>query len=90
MSRHVRDADGLVVAGHVLAPFTADQVASLNAYQVAGVCHPFTCGNDSGHHVLVAFFDEGWRCLDCDYTQNWAHAWMADWSWPRAGVHSGQ
>jgi hypothetical protein len=28
------------------APFTSEQVESLNAYQVSGVMHPFTCGND--------------------------------------------
>lgn len=70
-----------VVAGHALAPFTADQAASLNAYQHGGVMHEFTCGNDSRHFPLVALIGDGWTCLDCDYTQNWAHDWMADWTW---------
>jgi hypothetical protein len=30
----------------VSAPFTDDQVASLNAYQAEGAWHPFTCGID--------------------------------------------
>jgi hypothetical protein len=70
----------------VEAPFTPDQVASLNAYQVAGVMHPFTCGgghtNGCGEVRLIAA-EDGWRCASdtCDYRQGWAHAFMADWSW---------
>jgi len=81
VSRHIRvQGEPFIVAGHALAPFTPDQVESLNGYQVAEVFHPFTCGNDSSHFVLIAE-PAGWVCLDCDYTQNWAHEWMADWSW---------
>lgn len=63
------------------APWTEEQVASLNAYQASGRYHPFTCANRSepGHQerhgdlgVLVATKD-GWICPDCDYTQDWAH-----------------
>jgi hypothetical protein len=69
----------------VVAPFTPEQVASLNAYQEAGVMHPFTCDNEmhgSREFVLVAT-ETGWRCRSrwCDYYQTWAHAAMADWSW---------
>lgn len=75
----------------VVAPFTPDQVASLNAYQVAGVMHPFTCGGGhsprgpvpgcSGIRLIAA--EGGWRCASdtCDYRQDWAHSFMADWSW---------
>jgi hypothetical protein len=59
------------------APFTEEQVAGLNAYQKATNIHPFTCGNDSSHPVLIASTD-GWYCSACDYTQVWAHAAMAD------------
>ena len=31
-------------SGRVVAPFDDEQVAALNAYQGAGVFHPFTCG----------------------------------------------
>lgn len=62
------------------APFNDDQVNSLNEYQADGFMHPFTCGNNSNHGVLVAT-RIGWYCTDCDYTQNWAHGFMADWSW---------
>ncbi len=80
--RTVRAPDGtLVTAGMVLAPFTLDQSLSLNAWQVAGFFHPYTCGNDSGHGLLMATVGAGWQCPDCDYTQNYALAWSADWSW---------
>lgn len=69
-----------VVEGHALAPFTDDQVTSLNGYQQAGLFHPFTCGNDSSHELLVATA-AGWQCPSCDYRQNWAHDWMADNGW---------
>lgn len=25
----------------------------------------------------------GWACLQCDYTQDWAHAFMKDWAWKK-------
>lgn len=64
--------------------FTADQVASLNAYQTCGRWHPFTCGNgcDAG---LVAS-TEDWTCPGgCGYTQDWALRFMLDWSWKERG-----
>lgn len=65
-----------------IAPWTAVEVASLNAYQAAGVMHPFTCDSDDEPcaSVLVATTD-GWICPDCGYTQNWAHEFMADGTW---------
>lgn len=58
--------------------WTEDQVASLNGYQGCGWYHPFTCACRA---VLVAE-PSGWRCPNgCGYTQDWAHAHMADWSW---------
>lgn len=32
--------------GFVYAPFTPEQIESLNRYQPSGVFHPFTCGGD--------------------------------------------
>jgi hypothetical protein len=58
------------------APWTDRQVEALNKFQEAGQFHPFTCGNDSRHRILVATLD-GWICRDCDYRQSWAHAFMA-------------
>lgn len=65
------------------APFTTDQVASLNAYQLAGVMHPFTCGADGCHGIRLIAVEDGWCCASqvCDYRQGWAYAFMADWSW---------
>lgn len=70
------------------APFTDDQVESLNGYQKSGVFHPFTGRNDLApdgqDDVLVATTD-GWISeLDETYRQNWAWSWMADWSWKEA------
>jgi hypothetical protein len=61
----------------VAAPWSEDQVASLNAFQTSGF-HPFTCGPSS--HPLVAT-PEGWICAFDAYTQDWAHTFMLDWSW---------
>jgi len=70
------------VSEKTCAPFNEDQVASLNAYQVSGLMHPFTCGGNCHAIRLIAALD-GWRCASqrCDYRQDWAHEWMTDWSW---------
>jgi hypothetical protein len=87
-----RDALG----GRVIAPFTKAQVESLNAYQRSGVFHEFTCPRDHvcgnltpdgdkcgmPHSVALQATESGWVCPDGDgYTQDWAHGFMADWSW---------
>ncbi len=66
-----------------IAPWTESEMASLNAYHASGVMNPFTCENDDANYcasVLVAT-PAGWICPDCDYTQNWAAEWMANWGW---------
>lgn len=65
------------LARRLTPPWTDAQVAALNAWQHRRDVHPFTCGNDSTHRVLVARPD-GWVCDDCDYRQGWAHPFMAD------------
>lgn len=65
---------------HVSSPFTDEQVVKLNEYQTFQKFHPYTCGNDSTHKPLVAT-NNGWVCLDCDYTQDWAHRMTLDWNW---------
>lgn len=60
------------------APFIPAQVDVLNSYQDDGSNHPYTCGNNSRHVALMATVD-GFECIDCDYTQNWAldpYAWL--------------
>ena len=73
------------------APWTPDQVESLNGFQKSGFMHPFTCPRDEDEKhletsddfhdtILIATID-AWRCPTCDYTQDWAHSFMADWAW---------
>lgn len=58
--------------GRINAPFTAEQVDALNAYQRASYAHPFTCaGHDTGDRTLFATRD-GWICPHCNYRQRWA------------------
>lgn len=52
------------------APWTIIQIQILNDYQFSGKFHEYTC-IQSHHRRLVASFN-GWFCLDCNYTQNWA------------------
>lgn len=68
----------------IYAPWTDEQVAALNRWQACGWMHPFTCGNrDTPDHKLAdGWYDQliatpsGWKCMICDYTQNWAHDFM--------------
>lgn len=71
----------------VTSPFTAEQVVNLDAYQHACLAHPFTCGQRDDHPfhngdqgILIPTV-RGWICQFCDYTQDWAHAQMADGSY---------
>ena len=62
----------------ISAPWSEDQVNSLNTYQGAGVMHPFI--GPSGE-VLIATPD-GWVTQkDGPVVQDWAWNWMADWQW---------
>ena len=61
----------------IKAPWTAEQVEALNAYQRLGYVHEFTCPNSHESKTLIAAPD-GWHCLRCGYTQDWAHEHMAD------------
>lgn len=71
----------------VLAPFTAEQVGKLNAWQTCGWVHPFTCArrDKPGHMIRIAAdrgqliaTEAGWICPDCDYTQSWARDYMLE------------
>jgi hypothetical protein len=71
-------------AGTSNAPWTTGEVASLNAYQAAGVMHSFTCGKDecrASHRDVLLATPSGWVCRHCGYRQCWAHTWMTDGSW---------
>jgi hypothetical protein len=66
------------------APWTEEQVESLNEFQESGVFHPFTCGTEGCRQDLVAASD-GWHCSKCGlHRQDWAHEWMSDDSWRKA------
>lgn len=73
------------------APWSPDEVESLNGYQAAGVMHPFTCprrgdgehGYASGDLGGLHATTDGWACWFCEYRQTWAHPWMADGTWRR-------
>lgn len=64
---------------YVFAPFTEEQQKWLNLFQTAGKFHPFTC--HCGEALIVG---EQWTCPKCDYTQTWAHAFMAEKSYLHA------
>ena len=71
---------------HLNAPWSDDQVASLNAYQHSDVMHPFTGerGSDGEETVLIAT-SAGWVTrVGGPVVQTWAHQFMADWSWRQA------
>ena len=65
----------------IYAPWTDEQVTALNAFQHHGRMHPFTCGavHSSGRSPILVATPAEWICPDpeCDYTQDWAHAFMA-------------
>lgn len=71
------------------APWTADQVMSLNEYQHAGFRHPFTGETPPGggeRPVLIATL-AGWvECEGGPVVQTWAHDFMADWSWKQRPI----
>lgn len=65
----------------IKAPFTDEQVKNLNDYQESGIMHEFTCGNQNhpmGQARCLVATKDGWVCPGCNYTQDWAHDWMAD------------
>ena len=73
----------------IFAPFSPEQVQRLNEWQThTGThmpFHPFTCGyrgetphgREGGDTGVLIATEAGWVCPSCDYTQNWAHAFMA-------------
>lgn len=71
----------------VHAPWTEKQVACLVAWQESSFAHSYTCPNRSdvlhGHQYGdiggLKPTTDGWVCLDCDYTQDWAHDFSLAW-----------
>ena len=70
----------------VEAPWTDDQVASLNGWQKCGWVHPFTGtrGPHGEETVLIATRD-GWIEKEGGpVVQTWAHDFMVNWAWKQA------
>jgi hypothetical protein len=70
------------VRKHAHAPWTDQQVESINGFQKCDYNHPFTCGNC--RNPLVAQSD-GFVCPNqgCDYRQTWCHDFMANGAWEK-------
>lgn len=84
------DQSILVPGHHRIKPraplWSIQQVENLSRFQRSGKMHPFTCPNREDH------FDDGidkgrlvptrwgWICQCCDYTQDWAHDFMLNWT----------
>lgn len=60
------------------APWSEDQVKSINDYQSSGSKHPALCPNDLG--VLQATLT-GLYCPECSYFTETVPEFMADESW---------
>jgi hypothetical protein len=73
----------------IKAPWTDEQVATLNAYQKPpSMYHPFTCGSLDHPRIEEVPFGEfekgrtliatnnGWHCPTCPYVQDWAWDFM--------------
>lgn len=71
---------------NVVAPFTDDEVHSLNEFQKCGFLHPFTC--ECGEEMVAD--NAGWLCEKCnDHVQDWAVRMMTDMSWKQLKKVSG-
>lgn len=74
----------------IKAPWTQEVVGNLNRFQEAcrlGMFHPFTCasGNrtDKNHldgEGILRATTEGWECPYCNYTQDWCHKFMSEFT----------
>lgn len=71
----------------ITAPFSDEQVKELKNWQRNYKVQPLTCPNrDAPGHIerlnrekgTLVPYRAGWFCLDCDYSQDWAHKFMVD------------
>lgn len=71
----------LTDSGVTRAPWTPEFVERMREHQTRDDLHGYTCGNrGDGNHAndgLLVPSTDGWRCLYCPYTQDWAHS-MSD------------
>jgi len=62
----------------IYAPWTSEQVKSLNGWQAHEEVHPFT--SSAGKNLIAT--SDGWvEVPGGPVVQKWAHHFMADWSW---------
>lgn len=69
--------------GIIYAPFTEDEVEALRFWQDSQLTPEFTCRNRHDEHHTEYRGNlrptvNGWICLACDFTQDWAYASMID------------
>jgi len=78
----------------IKAPFTDEQVKSLNEFQKKGRFHPFTCCSPSNikeckrrnnegdtweeKEGMLIATKDGWVCPCGKYKQDWAHKFMTE------------
>lgn len=67
----------------VEAPWSDDQVASLNGFQACGLHHPFTgTRGPNGEETILIATSAGWIEREGGpVVQTWAYDLMTDWSW---------
>lgn len=67
----------------IVAPWTKEQVDALNNYQQGYGVHPYTCARAHLRQTPLVATTNGWKCSSplCDYTQSWAHSFMAEKGW---------
>lgn len=68
---------------HSNAPWSEDEVKSLNDFQKAGCFHPFTgTRGPNGEETVLIATPAGWVEYEGGpVVQTWAHQFMADGSW---------
>jgi hypothetical protein len=60
----------------IFAPWSDEQVATLNRWQKLGYVHEFTCPGDGCKVRVLTARKSGWVCEGCGYQQTWAHDFM--------------
>jgi DNA-directed RNA polymerase subunit RPC12/RpoP len=71
----IRESD---LAGKSYAPWSDQEVSSVNAYQLSDFFLPFVCNYE--HHLMAT--KDGLVCPECiGFKIPWAYSWMLDGTW---------
>jgi hypothetical protein len=64
--------------------WTEEQVAYLVQRQADPAMHPYTCGGGGGTCSGISLTPtvNGWVCENCGRTQDWAHQYDLEGTWP--------